>query len=128
VDKMKNEKVKVIFRKNLKMTPQKLAAQVAHAVVGLGITDPLCTIVVLHASDKKFFELIERDDCYVHVDAGYTEVEPGTKTCAAWIETKVEVDNLVQDDTEANVDNEPKPLFKHDCNQCPKYSHCKIRE
>ena len=79
-------KVKVIYRKNLKLTPAKLAAQVAHAVLGLNIDDPLCSIIVLQASDKKFFEQIKKEKCYVQVDAGLTEVEAGTETVAAWIE------------------------------------------
>ena len=79
-------KIKVIYRRNLKMTEMKLAAQVAHAVIGLGVTDPLCTIVVLKASDVKFQELTDRPDCYIHKDFGYTEVPNGTATCAAWIE------------------------------------------
>lgn len=78
-------KVKVIYRKNLKMSPAKLAAQVAHAVIGLGVLDPLCTIIVLQASDKRFFEEVERNDCYVQYDAGLTEVKAGSPTTAAWI-------------------------------------------
>lgn len=79
-------KIKAIYRKNLKMSEQKVAAQVSHAIVGLGTQDPLITIIVLKVSDKKFFELIAAHDCYVHEDYGYTEVEPGTRTAAAWRE------------------------------------------
>jgi hypothetical protein len=68
------------------MTEGKIAAQVAHAVIGLGITDPLCTIVVLKVSDKKFSELTDRAECYVHADYGFTEVAEGEKTAAAWVE------------------------------------------
>ena len=68
------------------MSAGKLAAQVAHAVVGLGITDPLGVIIVLEASDTKFNKLTSATDCYVHTDAGYTEVPEGTETCVAWIE------------------------------------------
>ena len=69
------------------MTEGKIAAQIAHAVIGLGITDPLCTIVVLKVSDAKFNELITRQNCYVHSDYGFTEVAAGEKTAAAWVET-----------------------------------------
>lgn len=68
------------------MTEGKIAAQVSHAVIGLGITDPLCTIVVLKVSDKKFDELTNMAGCYIHKDYGFTEVEAGEKTAAAWIE------------------------------------------
>jgi len=79
-------RVKVIYRKNLKMSVGKIAAQTAHAVIGLGITDALCTIVVLGVSNKKFEELTESNSCYIHKDFGYTEVERNEPTCAAWIE------------------------------------------
>lgn len=79
-------RIKVIYRKNLKMTEGKLAAQVAHAVKNLGATPKDCDIIVLKVSDKKFDELIEEHGCYVQVDKGLTEVESGTKTAAAWIE------------------------------------------
>jgi len=70
------------------MSPEKLASQVAHAVIGLGITDPRCTIIVLGVSDKKFFEIKEQEECYVHTDLGYPEVESGAETCLAWTEGK----------------------------------------
>jgi hypothetical protein len=70
------------------MSAEKLASQVAHAVIGLGITDPGCTIIVLGVSDKKFFEIKEQEECYVHADLGYTEVNPGTETCLAWTNDK----------------------------------------
>jgi peptidyl-tRNA hydrolase len=85
---MKQMKIKAIYRKNLKMSEGKLAAQVAHAVKNLGITPTDCDIVVLQVSDKKFEELIAEHDCYVQIDKGLTEVESGTKTAAAWIESK----------------------------------------
>jgi len=80
-------KIKAIYRKNLKMTEGKVAAQVAHAVKNLGITPVDCDIIVLKVSDKKFEELILEKDCYVQIDKGLTEVESGTKTAAAWIDS-----------------------------------------
>jgi len=69
------------------MSPNKLASQVAHAVIGLGITDLKCTIIVLGVSATKFSELIDDNkNVYTHMDFGYTEVKPNTITCAAWIE------------------------------------------
>ena len=80
-------KIKVIYRKNLKMTEGKVAAQVAHAVKNLGATPADCDIIVLKVSDKKFNELTEEySDCYIQVDKGLTQVVRGTPTAAAWIE------------------------------------------
>ena len=78
-------KIKAIYRKNLKMSEGKVAAQISHAVKNLGITPIDCDIIVLKVSDKKFEELISENNCYVQVDKGLTEVESGTKTAAAWI-------------------------------------------
>ena len=85
-------KIKVIYRKNLKMTEGKVAAQVSHAIIGLDkiilnkiTTD--CIIVVLKVSDRKFFELIQiNKNCYIHHDWGLTEVKKDEPTTAAWIE------------------------------------------
>lgn len=79
-------RIKVVYRRNLRMSEPKVAAQVAHAVIGLGVTDKTSTIVVLPVSDKKFFEFLENEKCYVQEDYGYTEIEEGTKTSLAWIE------------------------------------------
>lgn len=85
-------KIKVLYRKNLKMTPGKLAAQTGHAVLGLQPVDNYTAIVVLEASDKKFFEKVEElkgtnTKHHIVTDAGRTEVEPGTNTCLAFIES-----------------------------------------
>jgi len=87
---MEKLKVKVFVRHNLKMSTNKTAAQVAHAVVGLDVGKPEI-IVVLNASDKKFFEVVDKlcidgKFFYVVIDAGYTEVAPGTKTCVAFVD------------------------------------------
>lgn len=68
------------------MSEGKVAAQIAHAVKNLGITPVDCDIIVLKVSAKKFSELISENDCYVQTDKGFTEVESGTQTAAAWIE------------------------------------------
>jgi len=82
-------KIKAIYRKNLKMSTGKIAAQVAHAVKNLGTTPADCNIVVLGVSDSKFYAACTLPNCYIQVDKGLTEVEPGTETAAAWIEDPV---------------------------------------
>lgn len=86
-------KLKIIYRKNLKMSPGKLAAQTVHAALGLGANDAMMSVVVLAVSDKRFKEIVEAKEmspaierAYVVHDAGYTEVPPGTQTCAAFYE------------------------------------------
>ena len=78
--------IKAIYRRNLKMSEGKVAAQVAHAVKNLGETPHNCNIVVLKVSDKKFEELVLEKPCYIQTDKGLTEVAPNTMTAAAWIE------------------------------------------
>ena len=79
-------RIKVIYRKNLKMSEGKVASQVAHAVKNLGRTPINCDIIVLKVSDKKFFDLIKENTCSLQTDKGLTEVNKGEFTAAAWIE------------------------------------------
>jgi peptidyl-tRNA hydrolase len=80
-------RIKVVYRKNLKMSPGKLAAQTGHAVLGLNGAYASMSIVVLEASDKKFQETkaAHPEACVVR-DAGRTEVAPGTETVLAYFE------------------------------------------
>jgi len=79
-------RIKAIYRKNLKLSEGKVAAQIAHAVKNLGVTPIDSDIIVLKVSDKKFEELVSEHDCYIQTDKGMTEVESGTQTAAVWIE------------------------------------------
>lgn len=89
-------KVKVIYPRNLKMSEQKVASQVAHAVRRVSLENLSDsdvyndTIIVLKVSQTKFQELITEqlnlnNNVYIQTDAGHTEVPPGTRTAAAWI-------------------------------------------
>ena len=82
-------RIKVLARKNLRMTPGKLAAQSVHAALGLRAADPRphWSCVVLEVSDAKFGEAkAAHPGAHVVSDAGYTEVAPGTETCLAFWE------------------------------------------
>ena len=95
---------KVYYNKGLRMSPEKLAAQVAHVTLNLGFhlgnhiadfLDPLeQTIIVLGLSATKFKRVLEeleeealhREIVYhVQKDLGYTEIEAGTKTAFGFI-------------------------------------------
>jgi peptidyl-tRNA hydrolase len=79
-------KLKILYRKNLKMSPGKIAAQCVHAATGLHHDDYGMSVVVLAVSDKKFQDLPPGSGCFLVRDAGHTEVEPGTPTCIAYYE------------------------------------------
>lgn len=82
-------KLKILYRKNLKMSPGKVAAQAVHAATGIGHTSYNLCVVVLGVSDKKFNEARynpEQSNLFVVFDAGHTEVAPGTITCLAYYE------------------------------------------
>ena len=82
-------RIKILARRNLKMTPGKQAAQSVHAALGLYKQNPQphWSCVVLEVSDKKFEEAIEaHPGCYVVTDAGYTECPVGSQTCLAFYE------------------------------------------
>lgn len=80
------EKLKIIYRKNLKMTAGKIAAQSVHAAIGIGASEYTMPVVVLGLSDRKFCEAVAREDCFVVRDAGWTEVAALTVTCAAYFD------------------------------------------
>lgn len=80
------QRIKILARKNLKMSPGKLAAQAVHAALMLKGTNPMQSVVVLEVSDAKFGEAQILNDIRVVHDAGYTEVPAGTATCLAYFE------------------------------------------
>lgn len=89
-------KIKVYYRKSLKLTDGKLAAQVGHVVRNLAIihgtyiAGKCDKIIVLHASDTKYNKLLtDIGSCckiYRQIDKGYTEVPDGTETCFGYVE------------------------------------------
>jgi peptidyl-tRNA hydrolase len=77
-------RLKIIYRKNLKMSPGKLAAQAIHAATGIGHTDYSMNVVVLGVSNAKFKEITTAKKCFLVADLGHTELDPGTVTCGAY--------------------------------------------
>ncbi len=65
-----------------------MAAQAVHAGIGLGVTDPNISVIVLMVGNTAFDSFRDElgDKCYVVEDAGYTEVEPGTETALAFLQ------------------------------------------
>lgn len=83
------KRIKILYRKNLKMSEGKIAAQAVHAALGLYKQDQqqYFSCVVLGVSDRKFEEAgLNWSSCYVVHDAGFTEVKAGTATCLAFYE------------------------------------------
>jgi len=90
--------IRIYYRKNLKISPQKLASSCTHIGKELGKvcgnTNPYeDKVVVLMASDKKFeeikqevFDTIPESYYHLHIDRGYTEVYPFTEVAIGWIE------------------------------------------
>ena len=96
--------IKIYYRKNLKLSPQKLAAVCTHIGKELGIMysdfyyvseyhNPLeDKVVVLMASDTKFEQY--KQQCvnnpntiyHTHKDNGFTEVDAGTECAIGWVE------------------------------------------
>lgn len=69
--------VRIVYNRNLKMSPGKLAAQAVHAALkAYGIDHG--SVVVLMGSPAKVNEM----DVQIR-DAGLTELEPGSLTCGA---------------------------------------------
>lgn len=88
-------KIKVYYRKNLKMTEGKLAAQVGHVCKELGrmmSSDAQSdVIIVLGVSDAKYKELslqyqTTRYWWYQQIDNGMTEIVKGTPTAFGYVE------------------------------------------
>ena len=71
-----DQRLVILVNRNAKMTPGKMAAQVAHAALAAhGVTHG--SVVVLDATPTRI-----RRDCTIQIhDAGLTELQPGTLTC-----------------------------------------------
>ena len=93
-----NMKIRIYYRKNLKLSPQKLASSCTHIGKELG---KVCgdtnlfedKVIVLMASDKKFKEIkqevfytIPESHYHLHIDNGVTEVMKNTEIAFGWIE------------------------------------------
>lgn len=84
------KRIKILARKNLNMSPGKLAAQSVHAALALAMQediDPMMSVVVLLVNTTPFDKAkTEHSVVAVVRDAGFTEVAPGTETCIAFLE------------------------------------------
>lgn len=78
-------RLKILYRKNLGMSPGKLAAQCVHASRRVAFPEEVNAVVVLGVSDAKFNEAKPKAETVIK-DAGYTEVAPGTETVLAFFE------------------------------------------
>jgi peptidyl-tRNA hydrolase len=89
--------IKIYYRRNLKMSDQKIAAVCAHIGYALGVNkecnNPLDNkVVILKASDTKFEEYKtfceenrDKSNYHVHTDIGLKEVEEGTECAIGWV-------------------------------------------
>lgn len=78
--------IKCYYRRNLKMSSEKLAAQVGHVTANLSINRAPERIVVLQISDVQFEEMKKTPRCYVQVDMGLTQLKAGTETVVGFWE------------------------------------------
>lgn len=80
-------KLQIRYNKNLKMSEGKIASQVAHLIIQMGITDKECDIVVLMAYNSTFKRLCKQvHNVHIFYDAGKTEVEQSAATVLGWVE------------------------------------------
>ena len=88
-------RIKIHFRKNLKMSPEKLASQCGHVAKEIGrmmaSNARADKIIVLGVSDSKYRKLCEEFQregilWYEQVDSGLTEVIAGTSTAFGYVE------------------------------------------
>ena len=85
-------RIKAYYNKTLGMTEGKIAAQVAHAAIGLLVTHGYAysrdTIVVLGARANKFWDVYESltEPKYMQRDLGLTEVNQHESTAFAYVE------------------------------------------
>ena len=86
-------RVKCYYNRNLKMSPEKLAAQVAHVCIHLTQhygDDLINTVIVLKATPTKMDSIRESISyTYTQVDTGLTEVPPNTPTVIGYVEDYV---------------------------------------
>ena len=84
---MSKERIRIFYRKNLKMSAGKLASQSVHAALMLRGALSSMDCIVFGVSDYKFRQMVKNiPGVKVFADAGKTEVAPGTETCLAYIE------------------------------------------
>lgn len=81
------KRLKILYRKNLKMTMGKIAEQCVYAANGINYTDKNIPVIVLGVSDKKFCEACcNHHKGYVVHDLDSTEVRNGELTCISFYE------------------------------------------
>jgi peptidyl-tRNA hydrolase len=101
IHRLQGQRIKILVRRNLKMSPGKVAAQSVHGVLGLAsvleassaelLMMANLTTVTLDASNQKFWQTKKELDesgtpLYLFEDAGYTEVEKNTATVLVFLE------------------------------------------